>query len=248
MYMYIYIYILYTIYYMYMYIYIIYIYIIYILYPLSGDLYIYNQIDDDRWWFSINGMAIPLESRISLGDFFEVTCWVALAELFWGYNESFSQPINECCFHIPLKRWMLVMLVIHIYIYPLSHEYSMKSLYEWAIVGSYPYFSWYHKRFLWSPWPTVRAFFLRRRWLGRWLERHGIWQGKKVSTNWAKVPILGGLQCHQERGNVATFKENLGRQKKMYSEWQIDHSYQSICLLSNQLTYQKKRHFFLHVI
>jgi hypothetical protein len=70
---------------------------------------------------------------------------------------------------------------------------------------------------------------------------------EKVSTNWAKVPILGGLQCHQERGNVATFKENLGRQKKMYSEWQIDHSYQSICLLSNQLTYQKKA-LFLHVI
>ena len=37
---------------------------------------------------------------------------------------------------------------------------------------------------------------------------------EKVSTNWAKVPILGGLQCHQERGNVAMFKENLGRQKK----------------------------------
>jgi hypothetical protein len=45
-YVYVYIYIIY-IYYMYMYIYILYTYILYI-YPLSGDLYIYNQIDDDR--------------------------------------------------------------------------------------------------------------------------------------------------------------------------------------------------------
>ena len=67
--------------YMYMYIYIyytyiicicIYIYYIHIIYIYTSIIwwfiYIYNQIDRDRWWFSINGMAIPLESRISLGD------------------------------------------------------------------------------------------------------------------------------------------------------------------------------------
>lgn len=112
-----------------------------------------------------------------------------------GATMRVSQPINECCFHIPLKRWMLVMLIIYIYIH------SMKSLYEWAIVGSYPYFSWYQKLFLWSPWPTVRALKTPQV-IGAVIIAAWHMAREKVSTNWAKVPILGGLQCHQERRDV----------------------------------------------
>ena len=131
-------------------------------------------------------------------------------------------------------------IYVYIYTYPLSHEYSMKSLYDWAIVGSYPYFSWYQKRFLWSPWPTVRALKTPQV-IGAVIIAAWHMAREKVSTNWAKVPILGGLQCHQERRDVLwiwTAKKNV--------QWVVGRS----TIFTNPFAYVqinwpiKKRHFF----
>ena len=163
---------------------------------------------------------------------------------FWGYNESF-----------PTDKWVL-----------LPHPIKKVNVGHVGYTYIYIYIH-YPMNIPWNPFmngrllvhipislDTISAFcdplgrpfelFFTPQVIGAVIGAAWHMAREKVSTNWAKVPILGGLQCHQERGNVATFKENRGRQKKMYSEWQIDHSYQSICLLSNQLTYQKKRHFF----
>ena len=64
---------------------------------------------------------------------------------------------------------------------------------------------------------------------------------EKVSTNWAANSGRVAVPPRtRERRDV---QRESGPPKKMHSEWQIDHCYQSICLLSNQLTYQKKGTF-----
>ena len=165
---------------------------------------------------------------------------------FWGYNESF-----------PTDKWVLLPHPIKkVNVGHVGFTYIYISIIPW-IFHEIPLWMgdcWFISLFLLIPKALFvipladrSSFFFTPQVIGAVIGAAWHMAREKVSTNWAKVPILGGLQCHQERGNVAMFKENLGRQKKCTVSGRSTIVTSPFAYFQINWPIKKKAHF-LHVI